>query len=149
MSETTKFKESVLPEARRDFSRRKFLSAMGIAMALPALETFLPRKGLAATVAGAPRMAATTATGVPLRTAFLYVPNGAIPAAWWPTGSGKEFELNRTMKPLEKMKDHIQIFGGLDDVSANGGPDGGGEHARANGTFLTGVRIKKTNGADF
>jgi len=145
-----KFKESVLPEARRDFSRRKFLKGVGLAMALPALESMLPRRGLAAAVAsGTTKMAATTATGAPLRTAFLYVPNGAIQAAWWPTGAGKDFELNRTMKPLEKMKDHFQILGGLDDLSANGGPDGGGEHARANGTFLTGVRIKKTNGADF
>jgi len=92
---------------------------------------------------------ATTATGAPLRSAFLYFPNGAIPAAWWPTGAGKDFALARTMEPLAKVKDKIQILQGLNDVSANGGPDGGGDHARANGTFLTGVRIKKTNGADF
>ena len=85
-----------------------------------------------------------TASGrKPLRTAFSMVPNGAIPAAWWPTGEGKQFELNRTMKSLEPVKEHIQILGGLDDISAVGGPDGGGEHARANGTFLTGVRIIK------
>ncbi|MBC8003642.1 MAG: DUF1552 domain-containing protein, partial [Opitutaceae bacterium] len=40
-------------------------------------------------------------------------------------------------------------FGGLGDVSANGGADGGGDHARANATFLSGTRIKKTGGADF
>ena len=94
-------------------------------------------------------MVATTATGAPLRTAFLYFPNGAIPAAWWPKGSGKEFTLSRTMEPLANVKDKIQILGGLGDISANPGPDGGGDHARANATFLTGVRIKKTNGADF
>ena len=47
------------------------------------------------------------------------------------------------------MKQHLQVLGGLNCLSANSGPDGGGDHARANGTFLTGVRIKKTNGADF
>jgi hypothetical protein len=144
-----KIRESILPEPHRDFSRRKFLSAVGVAMALPALESLMPRKALASTVAGSTRLAATTATGAPLRTAFIYFPNGAIPAAWWPSGGGKDFQLNRTMKPLEGMKNHLQIFGGLDCVSANPGPDGGGEHARANGCFLTGVRIKKTNGADF
>jgi hypothetical protein len=33
-------------------------------------------------------------------------------------------------------------------VNATAGPDGAGDHARANGTFLTGVRFKKTAGAD-
>jgi hypothetical protein len=47
------------------------------------------------------------------------------------------------------VRPHLQLLGGLSDLSANGGIDGGGDHARANGTFLTGVRIKKTNGADF
>jgi hypothetical protein len=90
-----------------------------------------------------------TAIGAPLRTAFLYFPNGAIPSAWWPTGTGADFVLNRTMEPLTNVKQHIQVLGGLSCLSANAGPDGGGDHARANGTFLTGVRIKKTNGADF
>ena len=117
-------------------------------MALPAFESFLPRS-FGATAASGPRLAATTATGAPLRTAFLYFPNGAIPAAWWPTGEDKEFELNRTLKPLAKVKDKIQVVGGLTDLSAVGGADGGGDHARANGTFLTGVRIAKSGGAGF
>ena len=127
-------------------NRRRFLRNLGVCLALPALETF-PRKTFGA--AGAEKFASTTATGAPLRTAFLYFPNGAIPSAWWPTGEGADFKLNRTMEPLASLRQHVQILGGLTDLSANGGPDGGGDHARANGTFLTGVRIKKTNGADF
>ena len=42
----------------------------------------------------------------------------------------------------------MQVLGGLDHVHATAGPDGAGDHARANGTFLTGVRVKKTAGAD-
>jgi hypothetical protein len=145
---TRNLNESPLPEPVRDYSRRRFLRNVGIAMALPSLESLLPRVSRAA-AAEAVRAAATTATGAPLRTAFMYFPNGAIPAAWWPTGAGKNFELNRTMKPLANVKDKIQVLAGLGDVSANAGNDGGGDHARANGTFLTGVRIKKTNGADF
>ena len=79
----------------------------------------------------------------------MYFPNGAIPGAWWPATTGKDFVLNRTMEPLAEVKDKIQLLGGLADLAANSGSDGGGDHARANGTFLTGVRIKKTNGADF
>ena len=127
-------------------SRRHFLRNLGVCLAVPALESF-PARAFAA--AGAKRFAATTATGAPLRSAFLYFPNGAIPSAWWPTGTGSDFTLNRTMEPLAKVKEHLQVLGGLTDLSANGGADGGGDHARANATFLTGVRIKKTNGADF
>ncbi|MEO6568401.1 MAG: DUF1552 domain-containing protein, partial [Opitutaceae bacterium] len=92
---------------------------------------------------------ATTATGAPLRTAFVYFPNGAIPADWWPTGSGADFTFGRTLAPLAKVKDDLQVLSGLSLLAANAGTDGGGDHARANGTFLTNVRIKKTNGADF
>jgi hypothetical protein len=129
-------------------NRRRFLRNLGVIVSLPALESFLPRLGAANVTATGERLAATTATGAPLRTAFLYFPNGAIPAAWWPTGKGRDFAFNRTMKPLESMKEKLHVLGGLTDLSAVGGADGGGDHARANGTFLTGVRIKKTGGAD-
>lgn len=127
-------------------NRRRFLRNLGVCLALPALEAF---PGRAFGADAAKRLAATTATGAPLRTAFLYFPNGAIPAAWWPSETGADFALNRTMEPLAPVKQHLQVLGGLNCLSANSGPDGGGDHARANGTFLTGVRIKKTNGADF
>ena len=57
-------------------NRRRFIRGIGACLALPAFETFLPGRAHAATVA-AGRAAATTATGAPLRTAFLYFPNGA------------------------------------------------------------------------
>ena len=80
--------------------------------------------------------------------AFVYFPNGAIQPYWWPTGEGKDFELARTMQPLEPVKHQVQVLGGLDHQNATPGPDGAGDHARASGTFLTGVRVKKTAGAD-
>jgi hypothetical protein len=92
--------------------------------------------------------AGLTATGAPLRTAFVYFPNGVVQDTWWPQGMGKNFELNKTMEPLQSVKEHIQVLGGMDHQHATGGPDGPGDHARANATFLTGVRVKKTAGAD-
>jgi hypothetical protein len=80
--------------------------------------------------------------------AFVYFPNGAHQQHWWPTGTGAEFALAKTMKPLDAVKSSIQVIGGLDHKEANAGPDGAGDHARASGTFLTGVRMKKTAGAD-
>jgi hypothetical protein len=38
----------------------------------------------------------------------------------------------------------IQIVGGLEHLNATAGRDGAGDHARANGTFLTGVRMRKS-----
>jgi len=128
-------------------SRRHSLRGIGACLALPALESLRPL-GLLAEGATSAGQLATTATGAPLRTAFVYFPNGAIQPSWWPKGEGKEFELSRTMQPLEKVKHQLQILGGMDHVNATPGPDGAGDHARASGTFLTGVRVKKTAGAD-
>ena len=53
------------------------------------------------------------------------------------------------MKPLENLKQHVQVLGGLDHVNATPGPDGAGDHARANGTFLTGVRVSQNGGGRY
>jgi hypothetical protein len=122
------------------FTRRNFLRGLGACIALPALESIVPARLFAA---GAAPLA-TTASGAPLRTAFVYFPNGAIPSVWWPKGEGTDFVLNRTMEPLAPWKSQLQILGGLEHLNATAGMDGGGDHARANGTFLTGVRMKKS-----
>jgi hypothetical protein len=114
---------------------------LGATIALPAFASFSPTTLLAASSA---HELATTATGAPLRAAFLYFPNGAIPGSWWPTSDEKDFQLSPTLKPLEPCFQNLQIFKGLADKSAEAGNDGGGDHARANGTFLTGVRVKKS-----
>lgn len=125
----------------RAFHRRHFLRGVGAAVALPAFESLGATRLFAAE---APAALATTASGAPLRTAFVFFPNGAIPDAWWPRGEGSDFEFNRTLKPLEPLKDFVQIMGGLDHKNAEAGPDGAGDHARGGGTFLTGVRLKKS-----
>jgi hypothetical protein len=125
------------------FSRRHFLRGLGACIALPAFESFAPVKLLAGTNASAAKLAAT-ASGAPLRAAFLYFPNGAIQRTWWPKSEGANFELSRTLQPLAAVREHIQVLGGLEHLNATAGNDGGGDHARANGTFLTGVRMKKS-----
>jgi hypothetical protein len=128
------------PERQASLSRRRFLRGLGACMALPAFESLAPAKLLAAPAA---------AQAAPVRMAFVYVPNGAIPAAWWPEGDGgRDFVLSRTLQPLQKVRHQLQVISGLGDLSADPGSDGGGDHARAGGTFLTGVRIKKTSGSD-
>lgn len=80
--------------------------------------------------------------------AFIYFPNGAIHDHWWPDGSGSDFRFRRTLEPLNSVKHRVQVLAGLDHRNAEPGPDGAGDHARANGAFLTGVRVRKTAGAD-
>ncbi|MGO8701910.1 MAG: DUF1552 domain-containing protein [Limisphaerales bacterium] len=125
----------------RGFNRRQFLRGIGACVALPAFASLSPVSLRAASTAG---KLGATATGAPLRAAFLYFPNGAIPSAWWPKDAGENFTFSRTLAPLAQWRRHIQVLGGLDDSSAKPGEDGAGDHARANGTFLTGVRVKKS-----
>ena len=122
-------------------SRRHFLRGLGAAVALPAFASLRVPRLLAAEGTGA---LAATASGTPLRSAFVYFPNGAIPASWWPSGEGADFQFKKTLQPLEGLKGLVQVLGGLNHRTAEGGPDGGGDHARGNGTFLTGVRLKKS-----
>ncbi len=123
------------------FGTRRFLQGLGACIALP---LFPASRSARAAAAPAARQRATTATGAPLRTAFVYFPNGAIPARWWPSATGETFSLPATLAPLEGFRKHLQIMGGLDQSNADAGNDGGGDHARGNSVFLTSVRIKKS-----
>lgn len=136
----------VAAQRRESLSRRRFLRGAGICLALPAFESFLPGRLLAAVTeaGGKPGALATTATGAPLRTGFVYFPNGAIQKNWWPDGKGADIALNATLQPLEPLRKFVRVLGGLDHACAVGGADGGGDHARANAVFLSGVRAKKS-----
>ncbi len=130
--------------AKFDASRRRFLRGAGLSLSLPLL---VSARGATATEVTA-SAAATTSKGAPLRMAFVYFPNGANQDHWPPQGVGRDFQLSRTLAPLEDLKSHVQIISGLDHIHATAGPDGAGDHARANATFLTGARARKTAGAD-
>jgi len=132
-------------------NRRQFLRGLGVCMALPVFESALGPVARAASAtakgtAGEPL--ATTASGAPLRMAFVYFPNGAHQANWWPTGEGANFAFGATMEPLAALRSSVQVLGGLDHKNAAPGNDGAGDHARANATFLTGTRARKTDSAD-
>lgn len=128
----------------RLLNRRHFLRGVGVALALPAFDSLLGGRSYGAT---AP-ISTTTPSGAPLRMAFLYVPNGVIVNRWTPQGSGADFQLNETMKPLADFQRDFQVISGLEHQNGKAGGDGGGDHARANATILTGMRPKKTAGSD-
>ncbi len=133
-------------ERHASLSRRHFLRGIGVALAIPAFESLVPKAVLAAQ-AQAGR--AVAASGAPIRMAFLYFANGALPRYWWPAAQGRDFQITRTLQPLERFKDQIQVLGGLNHAGGDPGRDGGGDHARASGGFLSGVRVRKTGGADY
>jgi hypothetical protein len=80
--------------------------------------------------------------------AVLYVPNGVNLGQWRPAGIGHGYRLGRSLEPLRPYRDDIQVITGLSHRNGFAGMDGGGAHARAMATILTGVRPRKTAGAD-
>jgi Protein of unknown function (DUF1552) len=128
-----------------ELSRRRFLRGLGISLGLPFLESIAP---LTKAIAAPASKVARTHSGGPLRMACLYVPNGVNLAKWKPTGEGTDYQLGETMAPLASVKEHFQIFSGFEQRLGWSNGDGGGDHARANATILTGARPKKTAGSD-
>lgn len=118
-------------------SRRTALKGIGVAMGLPLLEQMgwaeTPRKG--------------AGDRPPVRMAFMHYALGVDKKNYWPSGQ-KGAPLPAILKPLEKHMGDVLILGGLAQRAAVGGPDGAGDHAREAGTYLTGTRLRKTNGAD-
>jgi len=127
-------------------SRRRFLRGVGSCITLPALHSAMPR--IASAAAPAEASLGLTASGAPMRMAFVCFPNGAHQKNWFPSGEGADYVLGKTMESLQPLKDSIQVLGGLDHQNATPGHDGGGDHARGNATFLTGARARKTYSAD-
>ena len=121
-------------------SRRTVLRGLGTTLALPVLEAMVPRTALGASVA--------ESGGHPLRMAFLYVPNGKHMQDWTPAEEGENYALTKTLEPLAGLKSEFNVVTGLSHRKAFANGDGGGDHARALATFLTGCQAKKTHGAD-
>jgi hypothetical protein len=123
---------------KKHLNRRTLLRGLGASLALPILDSMVP--ALAETGGAISKS--------PVRMAFVYTPNGIIPAAWTPSGEGlRDWEFKRTMKPLEPFREQINVITGLAQINGRALGDGPGDHARAGATWLTGVHPKKTEGA--
>jgi hypothetical protein len=92
--------------------------------------------------------ARTEVAPAPTRLAFVYVPNGVHMPDWAPSALGPLAELPPTLKPLEPFRRDLLVLSGLTLDGARPHGDGGGDHARAMASFLTGRHPRKTNGAD-
>ena len=129
----------MIPSPKK-ISRRTVLRGLGVAVSLPWLEAMGPLTTWAADPS--PEHA------TPNRLAFLYVPNGMHMADWTPPQDGAGFDLPATLQPLAPVKDHLLVLTGLTADKARPHGDGGGDHARAMGAFLTGAQPRKTDGTE-
>ena len=122
--------------------RRTFLRGLGTLVALPLLDAMLPSMSALADAVGNPPK------GFPKRLAFVYVPNGKNMEDWTPKAIGENYELPMILEPLKAHQKDFTVISGLAHEQANSLGDGGGDHARAAATYLTGIHPKKTAGAD-
>lgn len=121
-------------------SRRTLLRGAGVSLALPWLEAMGPANAWAADT--------KSDQAAPNRLAVLYVPNGKNMVDWTPDAEGSHFELKSILQPLASFKDRMLVLTGLTADGARAHGDGGGDHARALASFLTGAHPKKTDGTD-
>lgn len=128
-----------MPNAK-PISRRTVLRGLGVAVSLPWLEAMGPLAAWGET--------SESVKPAPNRMAFLYVPNGINMADWTPPAEGATFDLPPTLQPLAPVQDRLLVLTGLTADKARPNGDGGGDHARALGAFLTGAQPRKTAGTD-
>jgi hypothetical protein len=101
-----------------DHSRRHFLRGVGVALALPWLESMpLVAQEGAAPAAGAAG-AAKAASGPPLRLGIVFFSNGVEPAHWWAKGSGASMELGPGLSPMLPHREDMVFIRGLFSKSA-------------------------------
>lgn len=116
-------------------SRRTFLRALGVAMALPWMEAMAPKLGAFASPAPAAAGggAAAAAGPAPQRFAFIYTPNGYYQSNFVPKATGAAWELTPALQPLAKVKNEVTLVSGLDRAFAAGT----GVHAQCGACWLT------------
>jgi Protein of unknown function (DUF1552) len=94
---------------RRLTTRRHFLRGMGVALALPWLES-LPVFGQTA--------AAAKANTPPLRLGIIFFSNGVEPIHWWAKGSGATMELGPVLQPMMPHREDMVFIQGLFNQTA-------------------------------
>src|ERR1700712_4140222 len=117
-------------------SRRTILRGAGAALALPWLE----QMGSAAPATAA----AGQLSEPPLRSIFMYMPNGVVPELWTPAGDSEQYELTPHLKPLQDLRGDFSLLENLwnaKTVGRNG-------HWPKVPAFLSGGYVERTSGDD-
>jgi hypothetical protein len=109
---------------KKSLPRRTMLKGM---IALPVLDAMLPA------------LSAQAKKKAPPRLGFVYGAHGIIHSQWKPTTTGKNFALSPNLKPLEGLREHLNVLSNLSHLEADTKGDGSGDHNRAAAAWLTGV----------
>lgn len=117
--------------------RRAMLRGTAVAMGLPLLEIMRP---------AARQISAMEPSSSPVRMACIFFPNGAIMPDWNPTVEGDQWQLSKTLAPLQPFKSKLNVIRNLAHDNGRAHADGAGDHARCAATFLTAARPVKTSG---
>ena len=118
--------------------RRTFLRGMGAAVALPVLDAMAPALTALSRTAAAP----------PVRLGFVFVPNGLILRDFLPKTAGRGFDLPRILAPLAPHRDQLTVVSGLANAAGDALDASSGPHSRGSGCWLSGMRARRTEGAD-
>ena len=113
------------------FTRRKFLRGVGVAMTLPWMESVSVWGTRAATSAPAPQF--------PRRFATLFMANGVNKHHWWAKESEAGLELGKSLEPLEPYKGKLNFVTGLFNKNATNV----GIHPGQTGNLLSGAALQK------
>src|ERR1041385_4143165 len=124
-------KNSFVSSAMPRTSRRKFLRGVGVAMALPSLES-IPVWGGEATHDGIPGP-------FPKRFAALFMGNGINSKHWWAKGAGAQMELGKSLEPMTPLKAKMNFITGLFNKHATGV----GIHPGQTGNILSGASLQR------
>jgi Protein of unknown function (DUF1552) len=125
--------------AKKHIPRRTFLKGAGVTIALPLLDAMVPARAVLAQTAATPKS----------RFVGIFFPHGMAPGYWVPGAEGPlPDKLPHILEGLAKVKDQSVVLSGLWSKSAEP-PEGttGSDHWVA-AAFLTGIKPKKTAGAD-
>jgi len=106
--------------------RRRFLQGAGLSLALPLLES------------GVPRVFAAAPAQRPRRILAIGNHLGFYPPAFFPKAAGADYVSSQTLKNIEKHRKNFTVFSNLDH-------DATGGHGGVN-AFLTGIRKKESDG---
>jgi hypothetical protein len=93
-------------------SRRHFLRGLGVALALPWMES-LPVFGQ-----GGQGALASTASAPPLRLGIVFFSNGVEPIHWWAKGAGASMELGPALLPMLPHREDMIFIDGLYNETA-------------------------------
>jgi len=119
----------------RPLPRRTFLRGLGTTLALPFLESMIPARG---------------ADKQPYPTRFVgaFIPHGVAPGYWIPESSAPGFKFPFVYEPLEPFRKQVLITSGMWSQSSENPPGVTGADHFVAAAYLTGVKPRKTTGAD-